>query len=147
MSDLRPISYFLGIEVISTVVGYYLSQHRYIEDLIARSGLTDTRTATTPMEPCIQLHSTYGTPLDDPSRYRHIVGSLVYLTITRPDVAHVFHSLSQFISAPTSVHYSHLLRVLHYFRDTITCCQFSSSSQFQLNAYTDYTWASNPVDR
>ena len=107
----------------------------------------DTRTVTTPMELHVQLHSTYGTPFDDPSRYRHIVGSLVHLTITRPDVAHVFHSLSQFISTPTSVHYSHLLRVLRYLRDTITCCQFSSSSQFQLNAYTDYTWASDPVDR
>jgi hypothetical protein len=55
-----------------------------------------------------------GSPLHDPSIYRHIVGSLVYLTITRSDIAHAVHILSQFVSAPTSVHYGHLLRVLRY---------------------------------
>jgi hypothetical protein len=45
------------------------------------------------------------------------VGSLVYLTITRPDIAHVVQILSQFVSAPTSVHYSHLLRLLRYLQE------------------------------
>ena len=45
MSDLGPLSYFLGIEVHSDSDGYYLSQHRYVQDLLARSGMTDTRTA------------------------------------------------------------------------------------------------------
>ena len=48
------------------------------------------------------------------------MGSLVYLTITRPDIAHVIHILSQFVGAPTSVHYAHLLRVLRYLRGTAT---------------------------
>lgn len=101
MSNLGPLSYFLGI-VTSTANGYYISQHRYIEDLIARSGLTNTRTATTLMELHVQLCSTDGT-LDDPSRYGHIIGSLVYLIVTNPDIAHIVHSLSQFVNAPTSV--------------------------------------------
>jgi hypothetical protein len=63
-------------------------------------------------------------PLADPSRYHHIVGSLVYLTVTRPYIAHVVHILSQFVSAPTSVHYGHLLRVLRYLRGTSTRCFF-----------------------
>ena len=49
------LSYFLGIEVDQTNDGYYLSQHRYTQDLISRSGLTDTRTATTPMELHLQV--------------------------------------------------------------------------------------------
>lgn len=79
MSDLGSLSYFLGIEVDHTDDGYYISQHRYTHDLISRSGLTDTCTAATLMELHLQLRPTDGTPLEDPSRYRHLVGSLVYL--------------------------------------------------------------------
>ena len=79
-------------------------------DLIARSDITDSRTAATPMDLHLQLHPIDGTSLEDPSRYRHIVGNLVYLTVTRPDIAHAVHILSQFVSAPTSVHFGHLLR-------------------------------------
>jgi hypothetical protein len=50
MSNLGPLSYFLGIEVLHSAKGYYLSQSKYIQDLIARSGLTDARTAITPMD-------------------------------------------------------------------------------------------------
>jgi histone deacetylase 1/2 len=91
MSDLGPLSYFLGIEVKQSTKGYHLSQSKYIQDLIARSGITDTRTAATPIDLHLQLRLNDGVPLEDPSRYRHIVGSLVYLTITRPDIAHTVH--------------------------------------------------------
>lgn len=87
MFDLGPLSYFLGIEVLQSAKGYYLSQFKYIQDLIAHVGLSDNRTAATPMELHLKLHPSDGTPLEDPSRYRHIVGSLVYLTVTRPDIA------------------------------------------------------------
>ena len=118
MTDLGPLSYFLGIEVSRSDKGYYISQSKYIQDLIARSGITDSRTAATPMDIHLQLRPTDVTPLEDPARYRHIVGSLVYLTVTRPDIAHVVHILSQFVRAPTSVHFGHLLRVLRYLRGT-----------------------------
>jgi hypothetical protein len=76
------------------------------------------------------------------------VVSLVYLTITRPDIAHVVHMLSQFVSKPTSVHYGHLLRVLRYLRGTQSrCLLYDSASPLQLHAYSDATWASDPVDR
>ena len=100
----------MGIEVSSYPDGYRLSQHYYTLDLLARSGLTDTRTAATPMELHLQLHASDRTPLSDPSRYRHLVDSLVYLTITRLDISHAVHILGQFVDAPTSVHYAHLLR-------------------------------------
>jgi hypothetical protein len=81
MSDLGPLSYFLGIEVHQTPKGFYLSQSKYIQDLLDRSGITDTRTAATPMDIHLKLRSKDGTPLADPTRYRHIVGSLVYLLL------------------------------------------------------------------
>jgi hypothetical protein len=126
MSNLGPLSYFLGIEVLHSAKGYYLSQSKYIQDLIARSGLIDTRTAITPMDLHLQFHPTDGTPLVDPSRYHHIVESLVYLTVTRPGIAHAVHILSQFVSAPTSIHFGHLLRVLCYLRGTSSRCLLAS---------------------
>ena len=86
--------------------------------------------------PCLILH------------YRHLVGSLVYLAVTRPDISHVVHILSQFVGAPTSVHYAHLLRVLRYLHGTTSRNLFySGQSSLQLQAYSDATWASCPDDR
>ena len=109
MTDLGTLRYFLGIEFSATSTGYQLSQQRYTSDLLARAALSDSRTAASPMELHLQLRPDEGSPLFDPTRYRHLVGSLVYLTITRPDIAYAVHVLSQFVSAPTSVHYAHLL--------------------------------------
>ena len=96
----------------------------------------------------LQLRPTDGTPLEDPSQYRHIVGSLVYLTVTRPDIAHAVHILSQFVSAPTSIHFGHLLRVLRYLRGTSSQCLFyACDSLLQFHAYSDSTWASDPTNR
>jgi hypothetical protein len=99
MSDLGHLGYFLGIEISCTPEGFFLSQEKYIQDLHA--SLTDHRTAETPIELNVHLVATDGEPLEDPTHYRHIVGSLVYLGVTRPDISYSVHILSQFVSAPT----------------------------------------------
>uniref|UniRef100_A0ACD5V8W4 Uncharacterized protein n=1 Tax=Avena sativa TaxID=4498 RepID=A0ACD5V8W4_AVESA len=142
MTDLGPLRYFLGIEVSSTSDGFYISQEKYIQDLLARAALGDERTIETPMELNIKIQPTNGDPLLDPTRYRHLVGSLVYLAVTRPDISYPVHILSQFVSAPITVHYSHLLRVL---RGMIARrLFFPRSSSLQLQCYSDATWASDP---
>ena len=133
MSDLGPLRYFLEVEVISTPERSYLSQEKYIQDLLDRASLTDKHTAETPMELNVHLRPTDGEPLADSTRYRHLVGSLVYLGVTRPDISYLVHILSQFVSALTQLHYSHLLRVLRYLRGTITRrLFFPRSSSLQL---------------
>jgi hypothetical protein len=101
MSDLGSLWYFLGIEISSTPEGSFLSQEKYIQDLLDHASLTDHRTAETTMELDVHLVTTDGEPLEDHTRYRHIVGSLVYLGVTRPDISYSVHILSQFVSAPT----------------------------------------------
>ena len=148
MTDLGPLCYFLGIEISSTSDGFYISQEKYIQDLLARAALGDERTVVTPMELNVQLCASDGDPFPNPTRYRHLVGSLVYLAVTRPDISYPVHILSQFVSAPTSVHYSHLLRVLRYLRGMISQrLFFPRSSSLELQAYSDATWASDPSDR
>jgi hypothetical protein len=97
------------------------------------------------MELNVYLMVTDGEPLEDPIRYRHIVGSLVYLGVTRSDISYSVYILSQFVSAPTQIHYSHLLRVLRYLCGTISRrLFFPRSSSLQLQAYCDAIWASDP---
>jgi hypothetical protein len=99
------------------------------------------------MELHTHLCATDGVPLEDPTHYRHLVDSLVYLGITHPDISYVVHILSQFMSTPTSVHYSLLLCVLRHLRGTIDRrLFFSNSSSLQLHTYSDATWGSDPSD-
>jgi hypothetical protein len=104
MFDLGPLRYFLRIEISSTPEGFFLYQKKYIQDLLDHASLTDHRTAETPMELNVHLMPTDGEPLEDPTRYRHIVGNLIYLGVTRPDISYSVHILSQFVSAPTQIH-------------------------------------------
>jgi hypothetical protein len=118
-----------------------------MQDILDCAGLTDHRSVDTPMDLHLRLHATDGIPIEDPTRYRHLVGSLVYLDITCPDISYVVHILSQFMSAPTSIHYGHLLRVLRYLHGTIDRLLFFSSTSFlQLSAYYDATWGTDPSD-
>jgi sarcosine oxidase delta subunit len=71
------------------------------------------------MELNVHFRATNGEPFEDPTRYRHIVGCLVYLGVTRPNISHYVHIQNQFVSAPTQIHYSHLLHVTCYLRGTI----------------------------
>ena len=82
----------MDIGITSHSDGFRLSQQRYALDLLARSGLTDTRTASTSKELHLQLRDFDGTLLLDLSRYYHLVDSLVYLAVTRPDIAHDVHT-------------------------------------------------------
>jgi hypothetical protein len=126
--------------------GCYLSQSKYIQDLLTRLGLIDTQKLQL-MDLHLQLRPTDGVPLEDPPRYWHFASSLVYLTVTRPDIAHAVHILSHFMSAPTSVHCGHLLCVLEYVRGTSSQCLFyARNSPLHLYAYSESTWASDPID-
>uniref|UniRef100_A0A2N9GUY8 Integrase catalytic domain-containing protein n=1 Tax=Fagus sylvatica TaxID=28930 RepID=A0A2N9GUY8_FAGSY len=148
MKDLGHLSYFLGLEVSSDSTGYYLSQAKYASDLLSRAGLTDTKVVSTPLEMNARLTPLDGTPLSDATLYRQLVGSLVYLTVTRPDIAHAVHLVSQFLSAPHSTHYAAVLHILRYIKGTMFHgLHFSAHSTLDLCAYSDADWAGDPTDR
>ena len=73
-----------------------MNQHKYIQDLITLAGLEDTSSIDTPMEINVKYRKDEGDLLDDPTLYRHLVGSLIYLTTTRSDISYALHQVKEF---------------------------------------------------
>jgi hypothetical protein len=148
MKDLGPLSYFLGLEVSSSSDGYYLTQAKYTSDLISRAGITNSMIVDTPIEYNNRLNTHDGEPLPDATLYRQLVGCLVYLTVTRPDISYAVHIVSQFMAAPQSLHYIVVLQILRYLKGTLFHgLHFSSQSSLTLQAYSNANWAGDPTDR
>ena len=148
MKDLGNLNYFLSLEISSSTSSYYLSQAKYASDLINRSGITDSTTSSTPLDPNVRLTPFDGVPFENPTLYRQLVGSLIYLTVTRPDIAHVVHIVSQFMVAPRTIHFTAVLRILRYIKGTLGHgLQFSSQSSLVLSGFSDADWAGDPTDR
>ena len=119
MKDLDPLNYFLGLEVSSYADGYYLTQTKYTSDLISRARIIDSKIVDTPIEYNCHLNSHDDESLSDATLYRQLVGSLIYLTVTRPDISYAVHVVSQFMIAPRSPHYVAVLMILRYLKGTI----------------------------
>ena len=112
MKDLDILSYFLGLEVTSSFDGYYISQAKYASDLLSKADITDNKTVSTHFEYNAKLTPLDGELIFDATRYRQLVGSLIYLTVTRPNISHAVGMVSKFMDAPRSVHYAAVLRIL-----------------------------------
>ncbi|XP_052623605.1 uncharacterized mitochondrial protein AtMg00810-like [Lactuca sativa] len=141
MKDLGLLHYFLGIEVAQSKKGYHLSQTKYISDLFTRACLFENRSVDTPLETNARYSPTNGVSLSDPSLYHAVVGILVYLTVTHPNIAHIVHVVSQFLTAPTSVHWGVVLRIPRYLHATqFQTFLFPLMSSLELRAYNDADW-------
>ena len=85
--------------------------------------------------------------MSNPSLYRRLVGSLIYLTVTRPDISYVVHQVSQYMSVPQSTYYVAVLRILRYLKGTFFHGLFySAQSPLILRAFSDADWAGDPTD-
>lgn len=112
LKDPTDLTYFLGIEATRTSKGMHLMQRKYILDLLDRTNMTDVKPITTPMAPTPKLTLRSGTALQNPSEYRTVLGSLQYLSFTRPDISFAVNLLSQFMHAPTDIHWQAAKRIL-----------------------------------
>ena len=94
MKDFGHLSYFLGLKITHSIDGLYITQAKYTSDLLSRVGLTGSKTVDTPVELNAHLTPSRGKPLSNPSLYRRLVGSLVYLTVTHLDISYAVHQVS-----------------------------------------------------
>lgn len=117
MKDLGPLKYFLGIEVARNSTGIYLCQRKYTLDIITETGLLGAKPATFPLETNHKLPLSTSPLMPNPEFYRRLIGPLIYLAVTRPDLAFCVHTLAQFMQAPRQDHWTAALRVVRYLKN------------------------------
>lgn len=148
MKDLGAVSYFLGLEITRSAAGFFISQKKYATDLIAEFGLSSVPPLKLPMDIHLRLNADSGVFLRDPHPYQRLLGKLIYLTITRPDIAFSVHILTQFMQHPTSDHMDAAVKLLRYINSNPgQGILLASSSAATLQAYCDSDWATCPMSR
>ncbi|GJZ30303.1 putative RNA-directed DNA polymerase [Tanacetum coccineum] len=152
IKDLGKLKYFLGIEVLKTKTGLCLTQRKYCLELLHDFGLLGCKPVMTPLPENIVLahkESENDKFLVNFANYQRLVGKLIYLTLTRPDISYVVHCLSQHMHSPLKSHLDIAMRVLKYLKLAPGYgIQFSKrNSVFDINAFFDSDWAKCPVTR
>ncbi|KAL0445223.1 UNVERIFIED_CONTAM: Retrovirus-related Pol polyprotein from transposon RE2 [Sesamum latifolium] len=120
IKDLGAARFFLGLQIAWSKEGLSLHQGKYIHDIISDAGLLDAKSTTMPLPASIKLSQEGGAALTDPEPYRRLVGRLLYLGFTRPDISHSVQQLSQLIQHPCETHWRAALHVIQYLKGTST---------------------------
>ncbi|XP_052619763.1 uncharacterized mitochondrial protein AtMg00810-like [Lactuca sativa] len=145
IKDLGKLNYFLGIEVVDTNKGICLNQRKYCLELLHEFGMLGCKPASTPLEANFvpKRSSVSSDPLlENITEFQKLVGKLIYLTITRPDISYCVQILSQFMHKPHKSHLNIAFRLLRYLKN---CpgrgISIVKSGSCDLVGYVDADWA------
>ncbi|RVX08315.1 Retrovirus-related Pol polyprotein from transposon RE1 [Vitis vinifera] len=148
IKELRKLKYFLGIEVAYSTQGIFISQQKYVTDLLAETRKIGCKPVSTPMDPNHKLGEAKEEPMVDKRMSQRLVGRLIYLAHTRPDIAYSVSVISQFMHDPREPHLQAAYRVLHYLKgNPDKGILFKKNNTLALEAYTDADYAGSLVDR
>ena len=138
LKNLGNLKYFLGLDIARYTTGIVLSQRHYNLQLLEDTGHLASKPASVPMDPKLHLNASEGDLLDHPSEYRRLMGRLLFLTLSRPDITFDVHKLSQFLSQPRKTHLTVAFHLLRYLKSAPgQGLLFPTSSSFQLRAFSD----------
>jgi transposase InsO family protein len=147
MTDLGLMNYFLGIEVKQQEEGIFICQKKYTEGLLKKFKMNDCKPVATPLVTNEKLQKDDGSPEADASHYRSLIGSLLYLTATRPDIMFATSLLSRFMQKPSQIHFGVGKRVLRYLQGTKEYgIWYKPKCNSKLLGYTDSDWAGSVDD-
>ena len=122
--EMKDLVSFLGIEVIRTPKSIWLSQRQYAFDMLSKYGMASCKPIFVPLDQNGKLSAHASDVLEDATMYRKIVGSLIYMTITRPDMNYTVGLESQFMQVPRKPHLDGVRRTLRYVRSTLDYALF-----------------------
>jgi hypothetical protein len=148
MSMMGELKFFLGLQIKQTEEGIFLNQSKYVIDLLKRFGLTNVKAYGTPMSPSTKLDKDEkGKPVDV-KLYRGMIGSLLYLTASRPDIMFSVCLCARFQSCPKESHLIAVKRIFRYLLGTIDLgLWYPKSNSFDLISYTDADFSGCKIDR
>ncbi|RVW44659.1 Retrovirus-related Pol polyprotein from transposon RE1 [Vitis vinifera] len=148
VKDLGNLKYFLGMEVARSRKGIVVSQRKYILDLLKETGMLGCKPIDTPMDSQKKLGiEKESTPVDR-GRYQRLVGRLIYLSHTRPDIGFAVSAVSQFMHSPTEEHMEAVYRILRYLKMTPgKGLFFRKTENRDTEVYSDADWAGNIIDK
>ena len=142
------MSCFLGLKISKTDQGYFVSQKAYTKKLLQRFGMGESKEKATPMEPNLKLKKDEGQSLKDAIKFRQLVGSLIYLTITRPEISYSVGVISQFMHNPTTSHLDVAKKILRYVKGSLSHgLWYMKCATFLLCGFTDANCTGDTNDR
>ena len=138
VKDLGVLSFFLGVEALFKGPDLFLTQRKYVANLLQKVNMYEAKPCTTPMSTTCHLSKIEGADFSDPQLYRSTVGALHYLGFTRPDIAFAVHRVSKFMHQLKDPHWQAIKRILRYLKNTMDYgLHFISLSDHSLHAYSD----------
>lgn len=148
MKQLGDLKYFLGIEVARSKHGIFLSQRKYVLDLLSETRMLGCKPVKNPIEQNHKLFECSSASRTDKGRYQRLVGKLIYLSHTRPDIAYAVSVVSQFMHDPRKPHMDAVDRILKYLKYAPgKGLLFSKHDHLKVEGYTDADWAGSADDR
>ncbi|KAJ8764618.1 hypothetical protein K2173_006700 [Erythroxylum novogranatense] len=147
MTDLGEMNYFLGIEIKQTQNEVFICQKKYLKEILKRFRMGECKSVNTPMNQKEKLQKEDGAERVDEGVYRSLIGCLMYLTATRPDILYPVSVFSRFLNCASELHMMAAKRVVRYLKGTLTYgVKFSKIQNFKLYGYSDSDWAGSIDD-
>eukprot|EP00253_Pinus_taeda_P025723 PITA_25723 len=148
MTDMGLVRYFLGIEVDQNENGIFISQAKYVNEVLGRFNMQECKAEITPTVMGLKISKEDSSKDFDPSLYKSIVGSLMYLTATRPDIMFAVSLISRFMERPKEAYWQAAKRILRYVKGTKRFgILYTISECSYLIGYTDSDWVGSVDDR
>ncbi|GKA41229.1 putative ribonuclease H-like domain-containing protein [Tanacetum coccineum] len=148
MSSMGELTFFLGLQVKQKEDGIFISQEKYVTKILKKFSFTDVKTTSTPMETQKPLLKDADGEDVDGHLYRSMIGSLMYLTSSRPDIMFAVYACARYQVNPKSSHLQAVKRIFRYLKGQPKLgLWYPKDSPFDLVAYTDSDYAGASLDR
>jgi hypothetical protein len=148
MSMIGELNYFLSLQVKQTTEGIFISQSKYAKDLVKWFGLDGKSRARTLMSTSVKISGDLAGKSVDPSIYRSMISSLLYLTASQPDIAFSVGVCARFQANPKESHFTTVKHIIRYVNDTLSYgIWYSRETNLVVAGYSDADWAENADDR